>query len=449
MVFLSIDAAAQDVPESAHVNLYFPHLVQGGSPEDEWTAKISLSNPTASDATVRLFFFADDGSIMEINFGNGGQSSLTVPLAAGEATSFTSLAISDEIYNGWAYGYADTPVMAHIKLTHAQRGQSRTAVMVEPVLPSTRHVYQVAASAGVSVANFYSDTSIDVRATLYDSVTQDAKSIVVTLPPAGHIVITVDQMYPDSDSDFHGTFFIGPSAVAGRLRDGTDTEADDIREYIAWAYESDTNGNLTGLPRGRISFPASHRDEIWFTFHHVLKTAHAFQSRIPLDLELTILTDPNVNAYARNGKEIGITMGLAELVGDSPSELAFVMGHEIGHIYQQITGRKEFDFRNKEHDADVWGAALSILAGYDPYGAAGALAKLTMATGRASLTQQFFEDLPIADAHQSMNTRLSNLFDQLTVMCSFVSEFCETYKKLIHPHLPDISPLVSREDLRN
>ena len=444
-VFPSIHAAAQNVPESAHVNLYFPHLAQGGPPENEWIAKISLTNPTNSDATVRLFFFANDGSSMEIDFGNGRQSTLTVPLAAGNSVSFKSLDISDEVSYGWAYGFADTPVMAHIRLTHVQGGRSRTALMVEAVLPSTRHLYQVSASAGVSIANFYSDTSIDVRATLYDSATQDVRSEVVTLSPAGHIVITVDQLYPNADSDFHGIVVTGPSAVAGRLNDGFNTDADDIREHVAWAFEADTDGVLTGLPRGRISFPASHRDEIWLTFHHLLKTAHVFQSRIPLDLDLNIVTDRNVNAYARHGNEIGITMGLAELVGDSPSELAFVIGHEIGHIYQQITGRREFDFGNKEHDADVWGATLSILAGYDPYGAAGALAKLTMATGRASLSQQFFEDVPVADAHQSMNTRLSSLFDQLTIMCSVVSEFCETYKKLIHPHLPDISPLGSTD----
>lgn len=436
-----MSVTAQNIPESAHVNLYFPHFVFGGPPQNEWIAKISLLNPTSADATVRLFFFAEDGKSMAVDFGNGPQSNIVIPLASREAATLKSLVSSDNLSSGWAYGYADTPIMSHISLTYSQQGRSRTAVMVESVLPSNSHIYQVSSSSRVSVANFYSDTPIDVMVTLYDSMLQDVRSHVVTLPPAGQELIKVEALYPEANSKFRGMFVSGPSAVAGRLGDDIVTAADDVRKHIAWAYESDAEGTLINLPRGRISFPASHRDEIWLTFHHVLKSAHVLASVIPLDLSLKIPNDHNVNAYARNGSEIGITMGLAELLGDSPSELAFVIGHEIGHIYQQLSRRNEFDARNKEHDADVWGAILSLIAGYDPYGAAGALAKLKMATGRASLSQQLFEDIPIADAHRSMNTRLSNLFDQLTVMCSYAPEACETYKKIIHPHLPDVSPL--------
>ena len=46
---------------------------------------------------------------------------------------------------------------------------------------------------------------------------------------------------------------------------------------------------------------------------------------------LTIITDRTVNAYARNGEEVGFSMGLAELIGDSRSEIAAVIGHEFGH----------------------------------------------------------------------------------------------------------------------
>ena len=65
-----------------------------------------------------------------------------------------------------------------------------------------------------------------------------------------------------------------------------------------------------------------------------------------------------------------------------------------------------------------------------------------MATGRAALTDQIFEDLPVADAHQSFNTRLSKLYDKITFLCSGqAKEQCQDYKTLVHPHLPDVSPL--------
>ena len=109
---------------------------------------------------------------------------------------------------------------------------------------------------------------------------------------------------------------------------------------------------------------------------------------------------------------IADTLGLSELISDSPSELAAVLGHELGHVFQQRRGRRIFDSTNAEFDADVWGLFLALYGGYDPYGAAGAMAKLAMVTGTAGLIQQFEQQLA-PDAHK----RLPNVYRTFEPAC--------------------------------
>jgi hypothetical protein len=85
---------------------------------------------------------------------------------------------------------------------------------------------------------------------------------------------------------------------------------------------------------------------------------------------------------------------------------------------------------------------VSLAAGYDPYAAAGALAKLSMASGKAGLLSQFYDDLS-SDPHYSFGTRIENVFDLMLSICAdpdFAS-FCSQYKDLIHPHFPPGAPL--------
>lgn len=93
-----------------------------------------------------------------------------------------------------------------------------------------------------------------------------------------------------------------------------------------------------------------------------------------------------------------------------------------------------------EFDADIWGFLFGLLAGHDPYGGAGALAKLAMVTGQAGLVQQFEAQLS-ADAHKSFNTRLDNIYANITGMCAAIPAECSIIKGIVHPNFPPSVPL--------
>lgn len=153
---------------------------------------------------------------------------------------------------------------------------------------------------------------------------------------------------------------------------------------------------------------------------------------------LVIDSAPTINAYASKGREVRVFLALAELVNDSPSELAFVIAHELGHIVQQRTGMLLFVEDNAEFDADVWGVLVAWVSGYDPYAGAGTLAKLSMVVGDVGLSRQF-EDQSGDDAHKSFVTRIEVMYEALQAVCGINESFqqaCSDYREAAHPHFP-------------
>ena len=160
------------------------------------------------------------------------------------------------------------------------------------------------------------------------------------------------------------------------------------------------------------------------------------------NVKLDISEDSVINAYG--GLDgIQINLALAELLSDSESELAFIIGHELGHVYQLRTGKQVFD-HNRELDADVWGLFLSLIAGYDPYAGAGTLAKMAMANGQADLQSQYTQEISrIFDAtdtrHGSFNSRMDHIYTTIEDFCDFdpeAKDICDRYRSVFHPHLP-------------
>jgi len=81
-----------------------------------------------------------------------------------------------------------------------------------------------------------------------------------------------------------------------------------------------------------------------------------------------------------------------------------------------------------------------ILAGYDPYGGSGALAKLSMVSGRAALLSPTFDDL--TDPPSSFAARQVSMFSTLTLACaqSALTGFCGADKAFVHPNFPSTAP---------
>lgn len=100
-------------PEDAQVNLYFPHLADGGTGGQRWQTRFTFVNPsTTTTANVALFTFADDGSAWSLDLGFGARSQLDFTVPPQGRVTFTSQIASPNITTGSAGAFSDIPLQA-------------------------------------------------------------------------------------------------------------------------------------------------------------------------------------------------------------------------------------------------------------------------------------------------------------------------------------------------
>jgi hypothetical protein len=205
---------------------------------------------------------------------------------------------------------------------------------------------------------------------------------------------------------------------------------------------SDMDGTRSLLPSGGSSWPTNHAARIYTAYSKLLTTARAIFSGVDLSsARLDIPFNQTINATASRDGTIRIHHALAELIGDSQSELAAVIAHEIAHLIQFRTSRPLINPTNVELDADAAGALLCLASGYDPYASAGVFGKLMTVTRRTDLFSQTFDNL--TDPHTSFSNRMAAVFQTLTMICTTPQGrgFCALYKSVIHPSFPEAMPL--------
>jgi predicted Zn-dependent protease len=143
----------------------------------------------------------------------------------------------------------------------------------------------------------------------------------------------------------------------------------------------------------------------------------------------TLVRASSSNAYALPGGFVFITEPLLDLCAPDRDELAFLLGHEMGHVLcghakSQLTARtflhavtarlsgaglmlrqlidKGYS-RELELEADREGARLVAAAGFDPRSAAGALRRLArVSSGNAGLMEYFSSHPPLAERVQKL-----------------------------------------------
>jgi len=112
----------------------------------------------------------------------------------------------------------------------------------------------------------------------------------------------------------------------------------------------------------------------------------AASERPDLHYRVTILNSRSVNAFALPTGQLYVTRGLIALANDE-SELASVIGHEMGHVIARHAEQRE----EKMRDDDLGNRVITGL-GNDPEATALALAKSKLKLASFSRTQEFEAD---------------------------------------------------------
>jgi predicted Zn-dependent protease len=151
------------------------------------------------------------------------------------------------------------------------------------------------------------------------------------------------------------------------------------------------------------------------------------------------------------GQQVSVYMSLVEMTGDSDGELAFVMGHEIGHVIQCVTKGCKIPVdpqmgTDYESDADEMAMMLSTSAGYDSYAGAAMYAKLQVGNGQVSMGMMgsattVWEDLTSSNPQAFFAGRINMMYRIQQRMCTnpSFSTSCPAFKTLMHPSMGGIN----------
>ncbi len=429
LVLSTLPGTAQLLPSTSEVALYFPHFVTGGNPNDYWRTDFEFVNSNEADVACELYFQDDNGVLTEIDFNGGSESPYEFLIPAMGSASVRSTQPTQE-RSGWVDTYCDLPVQGIATFTRIRGGVPVTKVTAEPTRRTPLYRNLANRDVGLAISN-PSDQAISVAVVALDKEGNDAGMKTFAVPAWGHIAFNLGVELPGLPNDFSGSVLVS---------------AEEPKDwFVAWAVYDDGSRVNSSLPAGGFSRPVAHRELVWKIYALIYEAAKSYIGSDPVELSIPLGNE--VNAFAANGNEVGITMGLAQLLGDSPDEIAFALAHEFGHIVQQRNGGSRTYNQNAERDADIWGTLIALEAGFGPYAMSGVLAKLSMVTGTAGFlpqSQQFFHGMAIADAHGSFNERIATVFDALTQACSSSAEVasqCAEYKRIFHPNLPPAAPL--------
>ena len=428
----------QFYPTGAHVNLYFPHLADGGPASQLWQTSFKFVNPSSTmTANVSLKLFQDDGFPLNLDLGAGPLPVHTFAVPPGGSVTLKSTAASANTVTGRAVANSDIPMQGTVLFRSSVNGIVSVEVTAPPTLPTARYLSPATSNLGIALANI-SGAIKNFQVAAVDASGTTLSTTQVNVPGLGHKSFNLFQVFPSLPGDFNGSVVITPQ-VAGD-------------QVVAWTLNSDGR-IISTLPTGPLEWPISHPDRIQLVFQRLLAAAPVLfggLGGVNLSLQsppnLVISSTPEVNAFATSTQTVQINLALSELVSDSPSELAFLMAHDLAHIAQYRSGANTIILpntqANREADADLVGMILLLNAGFDPYGAGGAMGKLSMANASPGLVSPFFDGL--SDGTAAFSTaRINSMVGVITQACGYVnlSGFCGPYKTAIHPDFPGSAPL--------
>jgi hypothetical protein len=433
-------AVAQFQPESANVNLYFPHLASGGPPANQWQTVLVFANPSAATAHVQIQFFADDGSPLNLNFGGGTASSISgITIPPGGLTVLTGVP-GPQTTGGSAFAFSDVPVTGQILFRWFQNGHAVGDVTAEATLPTVQYSSYANPAIGVAIANPYDIPSV-VQVAVRDGAGNPVGSPVsISLAAWGHTSFNLNQFFPLA-AGFQGSVTLtattnGPGFLTGWT---LNVDTTSLRDNVPL---------LAPLPSGRFVWPVDQWDRVWKVYLNVLNTAVAtFPGAFPNQASQPVLAisyDPLVQIVtADDGSGSLVTtvnLAAAEAMSDSDAELAYAIGYEMALLVETRIGLQGYS-ATRELDADGVDLALMVAGAYDPYGAAGVFGKLQMLSTLPQVVGGIVTD-PSAGSHASYSQRITNVMALLQTICSGSSQSaCVGVKGLSHPHVPPALPV--------
>ena len=460
---LGTRAYGQFMTTDSQADQYIAQVADGGPVASSFTTRFRILNSgvaTGSAAAGTITFYAEDGTPLNVTFGQTTSNVFTVSVPPAGSLILETSGTAPAIRQGFARFSFDSPVQVTAEFRNFQNKSFANAASVNGATPSPEAWYSGDVYTGIALAN-PNAFAINCTGQFVDPSGGNAAANQYSLSPFQHISFNLS------------SYSLPPGTTAGSFRIVCRDSTGAFAGFISLAINGDTHGITSSLPNSTLSVPAHHYEDIEKAFNYLSKTIRTnatFSSNFTFAAsfgtpQLAISGDNStVNACIEfpssaapcNGPAgtVEIWQSLAELMSDSPSELAFIVAHEFGHIVQRNLGNgSSFQMifslsalnSTFETDADRFALVVMATAGYDIYAASGALGRLAAITAVPALNAQFEPNIQsqlATDMHTSILNRLSNLIASITEVCTSLPNGCGASQSGIDPHFPPILPAI-------
>ena len=358
----AVNARAQLLTAESQSDLYIAHMADGGPTANRWTTQFRFVNSGISTGNAGngvLYFYADDGSPLSVDFGTGPSSSFTIAIPPGGSSRAETLGSSQALREGYVRMVFDSPVQVTAEVRNWINGAFANGASVNGTTPAFLYWYFADAYTGIAIANPNS-FPVNCTGTFEDlNGTTVATNKSIAIGSLNHMAFSVGGLLSLPPSDV-GSFQLSCSDFSGNLA-----------SVASLGIAGNTGGITSFLPNSSESVPVNHGEDIEKAFAYVVKV---IQTNSNLSQYSTLLGQPQlviatdnttINACAEsplstfpcNGATgtIKIWLSLAELVADSPSEMAFAVAHELGHGFSNEQSRPEGlsdDLCSEQHQSD-------------------------------------------------------------------------------------------------
>jgi hypothetical protein len=329
-------ADAQSLTADSQADQYISDVVDGGSIANSFTTRFRILNTgtlTGGAAIGTITFYAEDGSPLNVTFGQTTSSAFTINVPPAGSVTLETSGVASTIRQGFARFFFDTPVQVTAEFRNFQNQILINAASVNGTTPAPAAWYAGDTFTGIALAN-PNGFAINCTGQFVDPSGANVAANQYPLNPLQHISFTLGSLtLPPATSN--GSFSISCRDTAGALAG-----------FISLGINGTSHGITSALPNSALSVPAHHYEDIEKAFGYLSKTIRTnatlstnftFGQFIGTP-QLSISADTStVNACVEtpssaapcNGPAgmVEIWQSLAELMGDSPSELAFVVAH--------------------------------------------------------------------------------------------------------------------------
>jgi hypothetical protein len=296
---------------------------------------------------------------------------------------------------------------------------------------------------GIAVANPYA-AAIYCAGTLLDTNGTNLGGNTFTLPASGQVAFVLGNEISVAGSA-PGSYGLScnfpPNAPLNSPLAG----------FVALAIAGNSFEITSSMPPEGYALHSDPYRMVWNAFYQLVRALNNTSGYGVGQPQLVIGPDasscgPNAGAinacFIPSTNTVVVSLALVEILADSPSEVAQIVAHELGHAHQNLTGTTTFN-SNVELDADEFSLFGLLLTGYDAYAAGGSLGKLMMVYQASSLSAQLWENQ--YDPHTSFSNRIQNVMSLIQSLCALpqAASACQLEHTVFHPDTPSsLAPLL-------